>query len=207
MKKIYKRIFVLCLTLVMAFTASGAAFALDNAVLDLPQCGVGEKILVPVGDAEYILDSHGNQIPISVLPSFETREEADAYMEEVLAQLNAPRPALPAVIDFRSRMSHGDSVVDQENAGFGTIALHITYTTSGDNYTGKVTSCGAYTGFSGFTLGFGWDERTCYAQILSSGKDVYGYAAGELTYNLLIDGFIELGREAITLSGTAYAAR
>lgn len=181
--------------------------AADSDVLQLPVCPEGETIRIPVENATYIVDANGKKTPISELPSFSTQQEANAYIQKILADLQTPYAAAPVFINFNTRAGHGDSIVAQENAGFATLSLHITYTTSGDNYTGRITACGAYTSFTGITAGFGWDERTCYAQILSSGKDIYGYAAGDLTYNILIDGFIEIGREPITLSGTAYAVR
>ncbi|MEG2929979.1 MAG: hypothetical protein RR846_10595 [Oscillospiraceae bacterium] len=56
-------------------------------------------------------------------------------------------------------------------------------------------------------LGFGWDERMCISQVGGNQKDIYAATAGDLTWNLLVDGFIELGRSPIKLSGCCYAIR
>lgn len=45
------------------------------------------------------------------------------------------------------------------------------------------------------------------SEIAASGIDLYAYASGELTWNILVDGFIEIYREPISLSGMAAAIR
>lgn len=47
----------------------------------------------------------------------------------------------------------------------------------------------------------------CYSKILSGGKDIYATAVGEVVYNLYVNGYIEIGRQSVNLSGTFFAVR
>ncbi|WP_418668095.1 hypothetical protein [Allofournierella sp.] len=195
------------LVFVITICFSGITFADDN-IVSLPRCGVGDRLLVPIGDAEYIKDQNGNIIPVSGLLSFDTQQEADAFVKDLLSVFNEPNSLAVPPINLNLKSTHGDAVVATRSvAGTGSIKLHITYTTSGDGHTGVITSHSAYTSYTGFTLGFGWDESSCYSEIAASGIDIYAYAAGELTFNILVDGFIEIYREPITLSGMAAVVR
>ncbi len=208
---------ILCLT--MVFSLSATAFAAEtetptssipkDKVLTLPYCQPGENIKIPVGDAEYIDDGNGNLIKISDLLSFDTQAAANTYIDQILTELKNPIQYNPT-IDFKpkTRATHGDTIVAKQKISFaGSINLGVTYTTSGDSNTGKITHHEAYTTFTGFTLGFGWDESICSSQVTSSGKDIYAVTNGTLTYNLLVDGFVELGREPIHLEGYCWAIR
>ncbi len=205
-----KKLLSLVLSLVLLFTltipASAASFGSANdEILKLPYCPVGETIKIPVGSAEYIDDGTGNLIKISDLLSFSSQDEADTYIANMKQQLSAPTQYNPS-INFNSRATHGDALVASQLISFASyINLRVAYTTSGNSNTGTITYHEAYTTFTGFTLGFGWDERMCSSQITSSGKDIYAVTTGELTYNLLVDGFIEIGREAIHLEGYCFA--
>lgn len=209
MKKIL--VFLLSITMICSFSdtvlAQETSAIPDDKIIELPYCPVGETIKIPVGDAEYIDDGTGNLVKISDLLDFTNQQEADDYIDNMKAQLLNPTQYNP-MINFNTRATHGDALVaSQTIAPAGSIQLRVIYTTSGNSNTGSITQHQAYTTFTGFTLGFGWNEIMCYSQITSSGKDIYAVTAGELTYNLFVDGFIELGRQSIRLDGYCYAVR
>lgn len=102
-----------------------------------------------------------------------------------------------------TRSTNGDILVDTKYLLGDGIHLSVAYNTSGDNNTGYITYQNAYTTFSEFTVGFDWDESTCYSQVCSSGKDVYTYSSGVLKYYLMINGFINYYNDPVQLSGHA----
>ncbi len=206
-----KKIVSILLSLSIIFSISITAFASEasnsvpeDKILVLPDVKVGQTLKIPVGDAEYIDDGRGNIIKISDLMSFDSQAEANNYIDNLL---NDKPIKYNPTISFApiKRATHGDVIVARQSVATGSINLGVVYTTSGDSHTGTITSHEAYTTFTGFTLGFGWDESLCSSQITSSGKDIYAVAKGTLTYNLLVDGFIELGRKSVYLDGYCYA--
>ena len=187
-------------------SAERAAISSDK-IIELPYCPVGETIRIPVGDAEYIDDGTGNLIKISDLMSFSSQRNAANYID-IMSELLQPPVQYKPDINYATKATHGDALVaSQSIGGLSTVSLRVAYTTSGNSNTGTITYHAAYTTFTGFTLGFGWDEKNCYSQVTSSGKAIYAKVTGELVYNLLVDGFIEIGRRSITLDGTCFAVR
>lgn len=72
---------------------------------------------------------------------------------------------------------------------------------------GTITDYGAYTTFTGFTDGFGWEEKHVNASIAPEGKDIIASATGELVYYLFVNGMVEYARQEVSLSGTAFAVK
>lgn len=211
MKKIIFMFFSIVMIFIVpvrSFAASPESYSIstENNILELPYCESGETLRVPVGNAEYIKDYDGNIIKISDLLSFESNEEYESFKEEFYDDLSNFIQINP-VVNLNSRETHGDWDVASKNVGYGQITLRVIFTTSGNSNTGTITYHNAYTTFTGFTLGFGWDEAICTSEITSSGKAVYARAAGELTWNLLVDGFIELARTPVELNGYCYCVR
>ena len=169
----------------------------------LPEITSNAPINIPVGDAEYIEDSNGKLIKISDLMHFSNQQEADNYLAQLSKQLSKTVQYNPQ-ISTATRSTHGDALVASKGVSTGTIELRVAYSTSGDSNTGTITQANAYTTFTGFTLGFDWKEEVCYADITSSGKDIYAMASGELEYYFLIDGLIQLGRKAVSLDGYCF---
>lgn len=202
-----KKMLALVLSAVMIFTFSVPASAHELSagstenIITLPDCPVGARVKIPVGDAEYIVNGAGQLIKISDLISFASQEEADSYIEMMKEQLSVTTQYNPT-INFNARATHGDGLVASKKVGVaGTIKLRVAYTTSGDSNTGTITYHEAYTTFSGFTYSFEWNEKLCTSQVTSSGKDIYARAVGELVFYFLVDGLIELGRDSVDLSG------
>ena len=206
-----KKLLALVLSVVMIFALAVPASAYELStgstenIITLPDCPVGERVRIPVGDAEYIVNGVGQLIKISDLVSFANQEEADSYIEMMKEQLAVTTQYNPT-INYNARATYGDALVASQGVGLaGTIELRVAYTTSGNSNTGTITYHEAYTTFAGFTYGFEWEEKLCTSQVTSAGKDIYARAVGELVYYFLIDGFIELGREAIDLDGYCFA--
>lgn len=199
---------IMCFSLALpTFAEETSSLPSENNILVLPDCEPGTSVKVPVGDAEYIEDSNGNLIKISDLISFDSQDAADDYVEQLRASLENTIQLNPQ-IEFNplTRATHGSAVVAVKEVVFnGRINLCVVYTTSGDSNTGTITYHDAYTTFTGFSLGFSWEESTCASQVTSSGKDIFAYTAGVLVYNFLVDGFIEIGREPVNLAGYCYA--
>ena len=205
-----KKMLALVLSIVMLFTLSVPASAHELTVdsteniITLPDCPVGERVRIPVGDAEYIVNGDGQLINISDLMSFVNQEEANSYIEMMKKDLLVTTQYKPT-INYNARATNGDALVASQGVGLaGSINLRVAYTTSGNSNTGTITYHEAYTTFTGFTYGFEWEEKLCTSQVTSSGKDIYVRAVGELVYYFLVDGFIELGREAIDLDGYCF---
>ena len=205
-----KKGFVL-LVLVVVFlnmcTVSFASSELNNSsiIVTAPKCLLGETVRIPVGDAEYLDVGNGKLIKISELPSISSQREADTFISNLRQALANPTQHNPT-IDYTARSTHGNvKVASIIINGLKTLALWVEFTTSGDSNTGIVTYHNAYTTFTGFTLGIAWKQISCRSEVTSSGKDIYASASGEFAYYLLVDGLIELGREAVSLSGYCYA--
>lgn len=189
------------------FAEESVSYISEDSVLVLPPCKTGSTLKVPVGNATYIDDGSGNLIKISDLLSFDSQEAANQYIEQMRTSLKSTIQLNPS-IEFNplARATQGSAIVAVKEVIFnGKINLCVAYTTSGNSNTGTIIHHNAYTTFTGFSLGFGWDESTCVSQVTASGKDIYAYTAGVLTYNLLVDGFIEVGREPVNLAGYCYA--
>lgn len=201
MKKILSLIMASIMLLSLSVFSAAEEYIPEEKILELPYCPVGETRKIPVGSAEYIKDSSGNLIKISDLMFFATQDDADNYISELRQQLSTPTQYNPS-INFNSRATHGDALVASQGINFvSSVNLRVAYTTSGNSNTGTITSHEAYTTFTGFTLGFDWEEEMCYSEITSSGKDIYAAAAGELTWYILVEGLIEFAREEIHLEG------
>lgn len=179
----------------------------SEKILVLPNCSSGNKIKIPVGNAEYIDIGDGSLIKISNLLTFSNQNEADAYVHGLKTALQAPIQCNPT-IDLGMRTTHGNVQVSYITYNYlNTISLWVEYTTSGNYNTGSITYHNAYTTFTGFTLGIAWHQVTAHSEVTSSGKDIYASATGEISYYILIDGLIELGRESVNLYGYCYAVK
>lgn len=176
-----------------------------GTILMVPQCPIGTSVKVPVGDAEYLDIGNGKLIKIANLPRFSSQKDADAFILGLRHAISNPTYFFPT-IDFSSKSTHGNvRVASITYNGVRTITLWVEYSTSGDSNTGTITYHNAYTTYTGFSLGIAWNQISSHSEVTSSGKDIYATATGELSYYLLIDGLIELGRESVRLSGYCYA--
>lgn len=206
---------MLILTIILGsiFIPNTGAFAQDleapvkSEILKVPPLQE-EMLSIPVGEAKYIEDGTGKLIKISDLMSFETEEEADEFSERMKLELNSPIQS-NFVNQIAPMVSNGDSLVDSRKLGLngsaGSINLRVSYRTSGNNFTGRVIYHNEYTTYTGFTLGFDWDQRTSTSYVTSSGKDIYASASGTLNFYILVKGFIRFYSTPLTLSGYAWA--
>lgn len=210
MKRIISLLFVTVICFTMVLTTSGFA---DNGtdissdrILRLPNCPIGTTMRIPVGNAEYIETAEGQLLKISDLPHFYSQKEAASYIQNIkIASAYPVRHPIRLANTLASNYNYRVASVTYNY--LNTVALWVDYTTSGASHTGVVTYHNAYTTFTGFTLGIAWHEISCHSEVTSSGKDILASAHGELAYYLLVDGFIELGREAVNLSGSFMAVR
>ena len=214
-----KKLMSVMLTFVMSFSLMAPAMAEDFNVMNIDESEIPESavildmsmypdenvVRIPVGEAQYIRTLDGNVISILDLPKFDTREEADAFVASIKASLSDQSAVPEAEKQLSINTNQYDTVVASKAAGPGKVNLRIFYTTTGENHTGTVSHYDAYTELTGFTLGFSWDEDYCYANLTSTGLDIQAYSAGQLSFNLLVEGVIELYRQRVELSGTAYA--
>ena len=206
----FRKISIILLSVILIFNLGAASFAQEfeeSEVLKLPERSVGEMIEIPLGEAKYIEKRSGELIDVTDLLSFDTEDEANAYVEMIKAELN--NPAQHKTDSLIVPMStNGDILVDQDHIYlFAYINLRVAYSTSGDNNTGYITYHNAYTTFTGLTYGYDWNEASCYSQIASGGKDIYAAASGVLDYYFLVNGMLRFYSEQIYLSGYAYVIR
>lgn len=203
MMLVFAQVIIVLLCSVSFAEGNGAG----NNIVEVPFCAAGTTQIIDIGNAEYIRTSDGQMLKVDDLLCFATQAEADEYINGLKDKLRTPVDHA-ATISFNARATYGDALVSSITYNYlNTLALRVEYTTSGDANTGVVTYHKAYTTFTGFTLGIAWNEITCNSQITSSGKDIYATAHGELAYYILIENLLELGREAVSLSGYCTAVR
>lgn len=170
----------------------------------LPNVEVGETVRVPVNGETYIKTYDGRIIPISSLLEFHSSEEASQFRNNLTYSTNIFKRDFAEILPLETS---GDVTVYTLIVGGGTIKLRVAYRTSGNANTGTIIYHNAYTTHTGITHSIAWEEKECYSQITSSGKDIYAYAAGEIVGYLLVDGFIEINRDRAVLEGTAFVVR
>jgi len=86
------------------------------------------------------------------------------------------------------------------------VKLNCNYTTSGD-HSGYIMNVDPYTSYEYITLFHTWTENACDYVISTSGKDIYVYAEGTLTYYFVIQGIGDVHSWPVSLSGWVYAIR
>jgi|GEM_PF-2020375 hypothetical protein len=147
------------------------------------------------------------QIPANVIPlEFDTEEEAIEFIKQnTLAIQNTDE--LMYFINPLSRVTTAHVVVSTMDFGIAKLSLNASYTTSGNNKTGIITSISPYVAHSGFTLGVVWKEYNMGYTIANGGKDAYIYTNGCLEYYLLINGLIKLGAQNVGMGRTCFLAR
>lgn len=203
----------LALSTCMNALADNIKISPQGKTIKAPYCPVDETIRIPIGDAEYIDIGNGQVIKIADLPSFSSMNAANAYKNEIRRQTSQTRLIIQNVSSRPMRKaaaSGGGTNGVQCVASSGTIpawvSLYVSYSTSGPNNTGEITSHSAYTTFTGWTLGTSWNQ-THITSRLSGTKDIYAECAGELVFYILIESLLELNRISLRLSGTCYAVK
>jgi hypothetical protein len=173
----------------------------------VPEIAENNNLKISIDKAESIEDNKGNLIKISDLMHFDSESDADKFAMKLISELKPEQPIQK--LDIITQMASDYDVLVAQKSVFpgGSVNLRVAYGTSGDSHTGYVTYNDTYTTFTGFTLGFEWNESTCNSYVTSSGKDIFAYTSGTLDYYLFFDGFISLYSAPVSLSGYAYAIR
>lgn len=76
-----RKLLSMALTIIMVMIMRTTAFAQESysiendKILRLPVCSAGERMRIPVGDAQFIDDGTGNLIKVSDLMGFETQKD------------------------------------------------------------------------------------------------------------------------------------
>ena len=199
-----------CIIVLNVALESKAQSKVDYGLKD----GRAESItVISENGIDYVIDASGRKLEVSKLPSFSSREEAMKYVRMIKNEVQrnvlvSDSLRLQNNIGILGNSSSGSYIVDKRQVGLaGYINLNVTYTTSGPNFGGSIIEHNAYTTFTGFTFGFSWDEKVCTSKVSSSGKDIIASATGELVFYFLINNVLEVGREAVSLSGICAAAR
>jgi hypothetical protein len=89
----FRKISIILLSVILIFNLGAASFAQEfeeSEVLKLPERSVGEMIEIPLGEAKYFENRSGELIDVTDLLSFDTEDEANAYVEMIKAELNNP---------------------------------------------------------------------------------------------------------------------
>lgn len=187
-------------TMTMALLIMTSPVAANENVIDLPDDAsieYGETVRIPVGNARYVKTSEGEVFSISEVPTKES-------MENFIRNVNKEN------IDFNeqifTRQTKKDILLDSYGSVGTTISLRLQYETSGNNNTGVIVDHFAYTQLSGPTILVGWEEHYCDSWIVGT-KDVRAKAQGDVILKVFHEGFIEISRQPITLSGIAYVIR
>ena len=214
-----KKALLIVLAIILTFSSCINAFAEGNKeiaqekTIKAPNFATGKTIQIPVGDAEYVDIGNGEIIRIADLPSFSTKEAATAYKAKFEQQLAQPRQIekdvslLPKQMAKATRAgTNGVQCVASSGTVPCWVSLYVSYSTSGPNHTGEITSHNPYTTFAGWTLGISWHQTHITSRIVG-GKDIFAECAGELVYYILIESLLEINRIEIRLSGTCYAVK
>lgn len=187
------------------------AFAVDNSSHTKENINMASVIYVSeqtwdqsdkiaVGNAEYIDDGSGILIPISQLPSFDTQEEADKYMDSLVSSVVVEEEYIDNTVSVAATSL--DKTVAQKGISGATLRLKVSYS---KNSQGQVTSRKPYTTFTGFTLGLSWHQKRISSSLSSNKKKISASTSGEIAMYILIDGMLEVGRRTHSLSGTISA--
>lgn len=144
--------------------------------------------------------------PETELPSFDSWEDANKYMEAVteMVEDNLSSSSQSSIVPFST---NGTATVARRNYGTSSITLYLSYGTSSNSNTGRITYANPYTSLASFTLGVSWQQQYIHAQISSSGKDVYVTANGVLVFSMIVSGVLETFRENVNLSGDVAVIR
>lgn len=199
-----KKITALFISIALLFSCTQTTLIADESIqndkiIDLSNYEVTEEcIYIPVNDAEYIKTKSGKLLKISEMPNFSSLEEAKNYYSS-LPPISTPVP----------RDSRGNQLVDSYkfNSNLNSLYLYVSYTTSGNNYTGQITSHNAYTILDVRAGVYDYDEQVIWSQITTTGKDIMAESAGMLILYLFINGSIQLSSEYVRLQGTAFAIK
>ena len=163
--------------------------------------------LIPQASASEInLLENVNIEPESGLPSFDSWEEANQYIEAVttLVKDNTSFSTQSNIVPFST---NGTATVARRSYTSSVITLYLSYGTSGSGNTGRVTYANPYTVLSGVTLGVSWQEQYIHAQISTSGKDVYATSSGTLVFSFFVNGVTDIARQPVSLSGNIAVVR
>lgn len=158
----------------------------NDDIIEFPEVNLGETIRIPIGDAEYFKDFDGQIRRISEL---RTPDDIIGNIEN----------------DYQLFSTKSDRLIDSTTILTAKIELRLFYITSEDNNRGYIMEANGYTTLTGITVGQAYRENFCNTEI--RGKDVYVESVGEAVISLLIDGFIEVSRSPVKLSGTAWVIR
>ena len=154
---------------------------------------------VSVGNAEYICDNTGTLIPINAIPSFETQEDADKYLDSLVADISIqPKAEFEDSISTLARSSQ-DKVVASKKISGATLRLRTSYT---KNSNGTASKAKAYTTFTGVTLGLSCHQKNITCSLSKNKKTISASVTGEVAMYLLVDGMVELGRRTHSISGS-----
>lgn len=156
---------------------------------------------------ENLVDVLPEDVPEGVIPmEFDSEEEAMAFIDKYINNMVIEEPE--NVLDTQTRSTDRTLLVGEEAVGpTASVKLYANYGTSGNASTGTITYIDPYTTFTGFTLGFHWEEKTIGYRIQSNKKDAYIYTSGQLDYYFILEGGIKLGSRKIDLGRTCYLAR
>ena len=184
-----KKLFLtLCLVFVLAIGFNTVAYASEDTITI-------EDYNVSVDDNGYFYSKNGTLMNVDDLLKFDSVEDAEISLFKNVESNNA------TIEPFETRSKQ---CVDTADYIAGNIKLWVSYTTSGDNHTGKITRHNAYTQLTGFSMGIDWKEDLVISEITSSGKDVYAECQGTADIYLLVNNQIKLVSDNIELSGYAF---
>lgn len=156
-------------------------------------------------NVDYIRTDSGSLIRISDLMRFDTEKEATEFRNSLVSEIAINQHTTK---EMAQRDTHGNQLVASASMnGLCLISLYVSYTTSGNNHTGYIMEHHAYTTFTGYTLSVGWNETSAYSVVTSSGKDIYADATGEFITYLLVEGLVEISRQALHLHGYCWAIK
>ena len=201
MKKITKLLFSLILSFSCTQTVITADESIENGkIIDLSDYEITEECInIPIEDQEYIKTRSGKILKLSELPSFSSIEEVENYYS-----------TLTPIQTLVPRDSQGSQLVDSytfDVNNINSINLYVSYTTSGNNYTGEITSHRAYTVMNDVTGTYEYEEEIVWSQVTTSGKDIMAESAGTLIKYFLFNGSLQLSSEYVKLHGTAFAVK
>lgn len=200
-----KKILSLLLVGIIASTSCINVYAYDASktttdnILYISDSVLENDKSVSVGNAEYICDNTGTLIPINAIPSFETQEDADKYLDSLVADISIqPKAEFEDSISTLARSSQ-DKVVASKKISGATLRLRTSYT---KNSNGTASKAKAYTTFTGVTLGLSWHQKNITCSLSKNKKTISASVTGEVAMYLLVDGMVELGRRTHSISGS-----
>ena len=175
-------------TTAMAVASSTRNSIFEDKRVPILEITIGEPILetIPYYDIE-----EGTEFLV-----FNTIEERDAFIKNFISDLKSLEMTYYHV-NFNSLLRTRSAFVGSQRLATATVTLSVNFRDNGS----VVTWAEPFTTLTGFTLGFGWNQRSIGSHIPPGGRDITAFTTGEITQSFFVSGLVEILRVPVDIRG------